>query len=163
MPPGYVYAGEKDDDEKRAWWEENKEKWEQQWAACKLSFSRETFKVKKGGIHQYVGVRRVSLSKRLAKLTGRIEDIFENKLFGLLAELDERAALIKEFEQKVEANQENVDEGEGPDAKLLKAAKKLERTDKILNWKQTINDRPLAQLDTLMLRLAYYYPQREQW
>ena len=41
--------------------------------------------------------------------------------------------------------------------------RKLEREDKVLNWRQTIADKPLDTLDRAFLSLAYYHPQREVW
>lgn len=160
IPPGYAYAGEEDDQDKRDWWKQNKEDWEAQWLDCRQSLQREAFKVKKGGLVN-LG-RKVVLGERLAQLCGKVEAIFDQKLRPMLAELDEVGVVIKELDAKVDQTETTSDLGGTVDKELAKAARNLVG-EKVLNWAQTINNRPLDKLDSLLRRIAYYYPMREAW
>ena len=162
--PGYAYAGGDDDEEKKRWWKENKEVWDAQWAECRDALGRETFKVrKKPGKIVKVSVQKVNLGERLTALVGKVEDIFTRKLLPMLDELDQRVALLKQLDDQATAEEADADEGAQPTRELLRAVRKLECEDKVLNWRQTIADKPLDTLDRAFLSLAYYHPQREVW
>lgn len=164
VPPGHVYAGDGDDEEKRRWWEENRAAWEEQWEACKLAFGREAFKVRKRVGQGMVSVQKVVLAERLTSLTGKVEDIFRRKLLPRLDEVEERMVLLKQLDAQADEEEATADERGKPSDTLLKAVKKL-LDDPVLNWRQNrfTSGLPLDQLDRAFLSLAYYHPQREAW
>lgn len=163
VPPGYAYAGDKDDEESKAWWKQNLAEWEEQWEACKAMFGQEAFKVRKRPGQLRVSVTKVNLAERLTSLVAKVEDIIETKVRPMLADLDERTALIKKLDDQATEQENEADEAGRPTDDLLRAVKKLDREDPVLNWRQTIRDKPLDQLDKAFLSLAYYHPQREAW
>lgn len=168
VSPGLFYSGDPKDEETRQWWEDNKEKWLEQWEACRLSFSREAHKVRRYGQNRafapkFVPRTRRHLGEALAYYCAGVEDLIERKLTPRLKALNERAELLKQFEQQLEEEENNADQAENPSPKLMKAIKKLEGADPVLNWRQSISSRPLDMIDKYLLRIGYYYPQREAW
>ena len=107
--------------------------------------------------------RSKHLGEQLSYYCGRVEDLFMRKLFPRLEALDGRTAVLLELEERLQAEEENADEGQRPTKALLKAIRKVDQEDPVLNWRQSLGDRPLTYLDKYFLRIAYYHPQREAW
>ncbi|MGE0711630.1 MAG: hypothetical protein AB7T09_26875 [Planctomycetota bacterium] len=167
VAPGYAFAGDPDDDDTKKWWEENKKRWEEQWEECKLSLHLEATKVRSYGklrawAPKFAPRTRKHLGEQLGYYVGRVEDLFQRKLFPRLDALEERVALLRELERQLEDEQQNADEAQKPSKKLMKALRRIER-DPVLNWTSHLGDRPLEYLDKYFLRIAYYHPQREAW